>query len=90
MLADAGIDKELFTYKLDTAQLNIGFRLLLSRQQLDLFVSILRNLTKAGYTAPNFVQKSTLDLLADELLSLVKAGRTEFCVELVEYLTGTS
>ncbi|XP_024360773.1 pentatricopeptide repeat-containing protein At5g02830, chloroplastic [Physcomitrium patens] len=87
MLADAGIDKELFTYKLDTAQLNIGFRLLLSRQQLDLFVSILRNLTKAGYTAPNFVQKSTLDLLADELLSLVKAGRTEFCVELVEYLT---
>jgi hypothetical protein len=89
MLADAGLDRELFTSKLDSSQLDAGFALLLSHKQLDLFVHVLKKLTKAGYTAWEFAGKGPREVLSDELLLLLEAGRTEYCVKIIESLTGT-
>lgn len=89
MLADAGLDKEVFTSKLDSSQLDAGFTLILSRQQLDLFVHVMKKLTKAGYTAWEFAGKGPREVLSDELLLVLEAGRTEYCVKVIESLTGT-
>jgi len=88
MLADAGLDRELFTTKLDSSQLDGGFSLILSRKQLDLFVNVMKKLTKAGYTAWEFVGKSPREVLSGELLLLLEAGRIEHCVKIIESLSG--
>ncbi|KAG0563918.1 hypothetical protein KC19_8G069400 [Ceratodon purpureus] len=87
MLADAGLDKEIFTSKLDSSQLDAGLTLLLSRKQLDLFVHVMKKLTKAGYTAWEFAGKGSREVLTDELLLLLESGRTEYCVKVIESLT---
>ncbi|XP_024359813.1 pentatricopeptide repeat-containing protein At5g02830, chloroplastic isoform X2 [Physcomitrium patens] len=87
MLADAGLDKESFTSKLDFAQVDAGLTLLLSRNKLDTFVSVMKNLTKAGYTAWQFAGKRSREILSDELLLLLETGRTEYCVKIVESLS---
>lgn len=89
MLADAGLDKELFTSKLDSSQLDAGFTLILSRKQLDLFVNVMKKLTRAGYTAWEFVGKGPCELLSDELLLFLEAGQIEHCVKIIESLSGT-
>ena len=89
MLADAGLDKELFMSKLDSSQVDTGFTLVLSRKQLDLFVHVMKKLAKAGYTAWEFAGKGSRETLSDELLLLLEDGRTEYCIKVIEALTGT-
>lgn len=87
MLADAGLDRELFTSKLDSSQLDAGFTLILSRKQLDLFVNVMKKLTLAGYTAWEFAGKGPREILSTELLLLLEAGRIEHCVKITESLS---
>lgn len=88
MLAEAGLDRELFASKLDYSQLDAGFTLILSRKQLDLFVDVMKKLTRAGYTAWEFVGKGPRELLTDELLLILNDGRTEHCIKIIESLSG--
>lgn len=91
MLADSGLDdKELFTSKLDSSQLDAGFTLILSRQQLDVFVTVMKKLTKSGFVAWEFAGRGPREILSNELLLLLEARRIEYCIKIIESLAGIS
>lgn len=88
MLAAEGINKEIFTGCLDSTQVDAGLRTLLVGGKLHEFVTLMEELTKAGYEAWRLAGKSSRELLVDELSKLVAYGNIEQCVEHIKSLSG--
>lgn len=88
MLAAEGINKEIFLGCLDSTQVNAGLCILLVGGNLDKFVTLMEELTKAGYEAWRFAGKGSRELLVNELSELVANGNTEQCVKHIKSLSG--